>query len=165
MECVFIDFLFFIKQAVHLIHNVLRQVYDSANDIQELVEHAEGATDHQLHVTRCFLFSSHFFKDEAGFTEQNERIEKLGLNLVLEVVRLNLQEAEDGHYLAKLYLRVQLYQVEETGDVLLQIKLDLNGMETGTMLPPPLEKMRIGYLLELIDFPDKGVHVFDSRIH
>ena len=39
-ECLLVDFIFFIEEAVHLIHDILREVDNSTDNIQKLVENA-----------------------------------------------------------------------------------------------------------------------------
>ena len=84
---------------------------------------------------------------------------------MLQVVRLDLKVAEDGHDLTYLDLWIELNQIEQTWNVLLKIQLNLDGMKTGTVLLPNVQQIGISYLLKLINFLVECVHVLRGFLH
>jgi hypothetical protein len=63
LERVGVNLVFTIKQAVHLVNDVLGEIYDSSDHIEELVENFESSTDLEFEVPR--LISLLVFEDKS----------------------------------------------------------------------------------------------------
>ena len=78
---------------------------------------------------------------------------------MLEIVRLDLQEAKHGHDFANRHTWSGLKQIEETWNVLLHVKLDLDVGEGWAWLLPHILQPLVGNLLELVHLLKELVHV------
>ena len=72
---------------------------------------------------------------------------------------LDLQVAEDGQYLGHRHLAAHLENIEETRDVLLDVKLDAKGLESHVLDPPHIRHLNVRGHFELCDALEESVHV------
>ena len=83
---------------------------------------------------------------------------------MFEVVGLNLQEAEDRHDLADGAAGVHLDHVEEPWNVLLQVQVDFDVLETwATAFPDVLHPVSCDFL-ELVNFAEELVQLVDRLV-
>ena len=69
LEWVLVDLILFIEQTIHLIDNIFREVDNSPDDIKEVVENLQSATDLEFHLAGAAVFVYHIFEDESWFSE------------------------------------------------------------------------------------------------
>ena len=81
---------------------------------------------------------------------------------MLKIVGLDLEEAEDRHNLTDGYTWCWSEEIEQTWDVLLEIELYLNVLESGAGdLPDILETLTCD-LLEIVDLAEETLHVVNT---
>ena len=83
---------------------------------------------------------------------------------MLEVVRLDLQEAEDTHDLADWHSWIRLNQVEQTWDILLHVELHLDVLERWPDNLPVVLQSLICNLFELVYSLEELVHIRDTLV-
>ena len=97
--------------------------------------------------------------ERAILSEENQRVEKLRLNLVRQVCRLDLKIAKDCKHLGHGQLFAHLEDIEETGDVLLDVQLHLQRLEGHILDAPQVRDLAVGAHLELGDVGHEHVDV------
>ena len=137
-ERLLVHLLLMIEQPIHLINDILWQIYNSSDNIQELLKNTQSSTDLQLEVASIIFSFLVLLKYEAWLSEKDEWIKELWLDFVFEVICFYLEETEDGHNLTNFNFRIQLNQVKQPWDILLQIKFYFNRVETCAMLLPTI---------------------------
>lgn len=145
-----------------MINNVFGEIYDSSDDIKEIIENIKRSTNLKLQVT--WYISFFVFKYKSWFSKQNERVEESWFNFVLKILCFDLQETKDRHNFADRNSRVWLEQIKQTRDIFLKIQFDPNWLEAGSWLFPDIHDAVVRQLFELVHFHEKTVHIFDALI-
>jgi hypothetical protein len=73
-----------------------------------------------------------------------------------------LQKAKDRHNLTNGYTWCWSEEIEETWDVLLEIKLDLDVLESGARHLPDILEALTSDLLEIVDLAEETLHVLNA---
>jgi hypothetical protein len=110
-------------------------------------------------ILTLHFFLAHLVINESALSKQNEGIEKLLLNLVLQILGLNLKIAKDGKNLTDRDTRVWLEQVKQTWDVFLHIQLHFEWLESSFLELPDVIQLSVGDLLEFLDLGQEVIDV------
>lgn len=163
-EALFVEGVLVVEEAIHLQEAVLGEEHHFLKAVEEGVEDGQDATRLDFFLAGLLLQGPRVFFDASVFPKENERIKEAGLDLMRQVRRLDFEVGEHGEHLRDLDTLAHFKNVEQARDVLLNVKLDPQGLVGHVLDPPHILHIVVRTVFELGDPLDVVVHICNGVV-